>query len=72
MDFVAPRYSYVSPLARKLFAIDGVKRVFYGPDYISVAKKEELEWSVIFLIILTLGVLNNIKKSCLSPRFSLF
>lgn len=46
MDFVAARYTHVSPLARKLFAIDGVKRVFYGPDYISIAKKEEFEWSV--------------------------
>ena len=46
MDFVAARYSHVSPLAKKLFAVDGVKRVFYGHDYISIAKKEELEWSV--------------------------
>ncbi len=46
MDFVAARYTHVSPLARKLFAIDGVKRVFYGRDYISIAKKDDLEWSV--------------------------
>lgn len=46
MDFVAARYSHVSPLAKRLFAIDGVKRVFYGYDYISVAKKEDFEWNV--------------------------
>ncbi len=46
MDFVAPRYAHVSPLAKKLFAIDGVNRVFYGKDHIAVSKKEELEWEV--------------------------
>ena len=44
MDFVAPRFTHVSPLARKLFNIDGVSRVFYGKDYISIAKKEEVDW----------------------------
>ena len=51
MDFVAARYSHVSPLARKLFAIDGIKRVFYGRDYISVAKGDEGDWNVINIII---------------------
>ena len=32
-------------MAAKLFKIDGVTRVFYGRDYISVAKKEELDWN---------------------------
>lgn len=27
-----------SNLARKLFKIEGVKRVFYGPNYISIGK----------------------------------
>lgn len=53
MDFVAPRYTHVSPLARKLFNIDGVKRVFYGKDYISVAKGDEGDWNVKKLISLT-------------------
>lgn len=45
MDFIAVRYAHVSPLAKKLFTIDGVNRVFYGKDYISVSKKEESDWN---------------------------
>ena len=33
-----------SPLAVKLFAIKGVKSVFFGPDFISVNKQEASEW----------------------------
>ncbi len=40
LDFIAPRYAHISPLARKLFSIDGINRVFYGKDYISVSKTE--------------------------------
>jgi len=45
MDYVAARYSHNSPLAKKLFGIDGVTRVFYGKDHISVAKQDEIDWS---------------------------
>jgi len=35
-----------SPLAQSLFAIDGVSRVFFGPDYLSVTKAgPALDWS---------------------------
>lgn len=44
MDFSHIRYSHVSPMARKLFGIEGVTRVFYGKDFISVTKEEELDW----------------------------
>ena len=40
MDIAAPRFASCSPLARKLFNIDGITRVFYGYDHISVSKKE--------------------------------
>ncbi|HTI67657.1 MAG TPA: NifU family protein [Caulobacteraceae bacterium] len=34
-----------SPLARALFEIDGVSRVFFGPDFVTVTKPEDgLEW----------------------------
>ena len=34
-----------SPLARALFAIEGVSRVFFGPDFVTVTKPEDgLEW----------------------------
>jgi NFU1 iron-sulfur cluster scaffold homolog, mitochondrial len=41
MDFVAARYTHISPLAKKLFTVDGVNRVFYGKDYISISKTED-------------------------------
>lgn len=34
-----------SNLARKLFKIEGVKRIFYGPNYISVGKAEKMGWN---------------------------
>ena len=47
MDITAPKYATCSPLARKLFNLDGIARVFYGYDHISVAKKEEADWNVL-------------------------
>ena len=47
MDIPSRQYSDVSPLAEELFGIDGVTRVFYGSDYLSVAKEESKEWDVI-------------------------
>ena len=34
----------VSPLAEKLFATAGVEGVFFGYDFITVTKSDELEW----------------------------
>jgi len=39
MDYSASRFAHNSPLAMKLFGIDGVSRVFFGKDHISVGKK---------------------------------
>jgi hypothetical protein len=44
MDITALKYASVSPLARKLFAVEGVVRVFYGSDYLSIAKAETADW----------------------------
>jgi Fe-S cluster biogenesis protein NfuA len=44
-DFSNIRQAASSPLATKLFGINGVNRVFYGKDYISVGKKELIDWS---------------------------
>jgi hypothetical protein len=38
MDITAPKYANTSPLAQKLFKIDGVTRVFYGANYVSISK----------------------------------
>ncbi|MBX2856909.1 MAG: NifU family protein [Rhodobacteraceae bacterium] len=34
-----------SPLASRVFGVEGVRNVFFGPDFISVTKAEEVEWS---------------------------
>lgn len=36
-----------SPLARRLFGIDSVARVFLGPDYITVTKAPDVAWEVV-------------------------
>lgn len=38
MDFPSPKEAAVSPLAKLLFRIEGVKAVFFGPDFITVTK----------------------------------
>lgn len=35
-----------SVLAKKLFQIEGVTRVFFGKDFISVTKSEDMDWDV--------------------------
>lgn len=48
MNFAGPRDAFSSPLARQLFRIDGVKSVFFGPDFITITKADvEMEWKVI-------------------------
>ena len=47
MDFSNIRYTTISPLARQLFQIGGVTRVFYADDFISVTKEDELQWDVL-------------------------
>jgi len=44
VDFSNIRYTTISPLARQLFQVDGVIRVFFANDFISVTKIEDLEW----------------------------
>jgi NFU1 iron-sulfur cluster scaffold homolog, mitochondrial len=34
----------VSPLASALFGVDGVKRVFFGADFITVTKTDGIDW----------------------------
>lgn len=41
-----------SPLAQNLFRQDGVKSVFFGPDFISVSKVENKDWSVLKTMVL--------------------
>lgn len=46
-EFLDTRAALVSPLAIRLFGIEGVKAVFYGPDFVTVSKDSENPWSVI-------------------------
>ena len=36
-----------SPLAKKIFAIDGVNSVFFSSDFITVTKVEDLDWQTL-------------------------
>eukprot|EP00105_Crassostrea_gigas_P015140 XP_011432047.2 PREDICTED: NFU1 iron-sulfur cluster scaffold homolog, mitochondrial [Crassostrea gigas] len=47
IDFPNPQSSACSPLAKLLFRIDGVKGVFFGPEFITVTKADDdLDWQV--------------------------
>ena len=43
-DFADSEDSKKSPLARRLFQIDGVTAVFLGGDFVAVTKTENLDW----------------------------
>ena len=43
-DFANKDAGARSPLARALFTVDGVSRVFFGSDFISVTKNDTSEW----------------------------
>lgn len=46
-EFTDKRAAKISPLARSLFRIDGVKSVFFGPDFITVTKAEDDDWNTL-------------------------
>lgn len=43
-DFPNARAAMNSPLAKSLFGIDGITRVFFGSEFITVTKSEEVSW----------------------------
>jgi Fe-S cluster biogenesis protein NfuA len=43
-DFPEPESAGRSPLAERLFAIDGIAGVFLGADFVTVTKAEDKEW----------------------------
>jgi len=45
-DFADAKAAKRSPLAQRLFRIEGVRGVFFGTDFITVTKAEDVEWSV--------------------------
>jgi len=47
VDFPNANAAQISPLARQLFRIDGIRNVFLGHDYVTVTKHEENPWNVV-------------------------
>ncbi|KEF63353.1 Fe/S biogenesis protein NfuA [Exophiala aquamarina CBS 119918] len=49
LEYTSPRATlaapYPSPLAARLLDVDGVSSVFYGPDFITVTKAEDVNWA---------------------------
>lgn len=45
-EFLSGRESLKSPLAKRIFAIDGIRSVFFGPDFITITKKEDSAWQL--------------------------
>jgi len=43
-DFAAPDSTDRSPLAKRLFQVDGVVGVFLGGDFVTVTKRDDKEW----------------------------
>jgi len=46
-EFMDTRSALASPLAIRLMGIDGVKTVFFGPDFVTVSKYLETPWNVL-------------------------
>ena len=45
--FAHPETAASSPLAMRLFAVEGVTAVFFGADFVSVTKEDPVEWYVL-------------------------
>lgn len=46
-NFPSIKSAQISPLAKVLFKIEGVKNVFYGSDFVSVTKEESVDWGLL-------------------------
>lgn len=46
-DFKSQEEASKSPLAQKLFEIDGVRGIFFGADFITVSKEDPMDWVVL-------------------------
>jgi Fe-S cluster biogenesis protein NfuA len=44
-DFPGPEAAAASPLASRIFTVDGVVGVFLGPDFVSVSKNDTADWA---------------------------
>lgn len=53
VDFATKKEAQKSPLATRLFDIDGVQRVFIGEDFVSITKTEAACWDTLKPFILS-------------------
>jgi Fe-S cluster biogenesis protein NfuA len=51
-DFASADEAAASPLATRLFQVDGIQGVFLGADFISITKAAEAEWFLLKPVIL--------------------
>ena len=52
-NFTAPDEAMASPLATRLFSIDGVTGVFLGTDFVTVTKDADQEWDALKPFVLS-------------------
>ena len=43
-DFPTPEAAEASPLAKRIFAVEGVLGIFFGHDFVTVTKQGDVEW----------------------------
>lgn len=46
-DFANADAATPSPLAKRLFAVEGVERVFFGSDFVTVTKTADRDWQIL-------------------------
>lgn len=46
-EFASEAEAIASPLAAALFAVNGIRGVFFGADFVSITKDEDADWSVV-------------------------
>jgi Fe-S cluster biogenesis protein NfuA len=51
-QFSDPSAAAGSPLARRLFAIDQITAVFFGPDFITATKTDAVDWPTVKPVVL--------------------
>jgi Fe-S cluster biogenesis protein NfuA len=47
LDFASADNAGSSPLAKRLFAVEGVERVFFGADFVTITKTADKDWQIL-------------------------
>ncbi|KXZ55882.1 hypothetical protein GPECTOR_2g1433 [Gonium pectorale] len=47
LEFTSAREGMKSPLAKRLFSVDGVSSVFFGSDFVTITKRDDYSWPVL-------------------------